>query len=143
MNTKQVKDYLLQIQKLDRLIENKLAEIERWKDIATGTTMQSDGERVQSTGNKQKMADAVCRYIQIENEINEAIDRFVNLKQQIISLIELLPVDEYDLLHKIYVQNKELYEVAGEMDKSYSWVTSTHGRALVHVQKLLEEVKGK
>ena len=29
------KDYLKQLQKLDKLIENKLAERDQWKDIAT------------------------------------------------------------------------------------------------------------
>ena len=49
------KDYLNQISKIDRLIENKIAEMEYWKAIATGTTAYSEGDRVQSTGSKEKM----------------------------------------------------------------------------------------
>ena len=133
------KDYLLQIQKLDKLIENKLQEVEHWKTVATSTTVCSEGDRVQSSGSKQKMADAVCRYMQMEDEINSAIDRLVDIKQEIIGTIELLSIDEYDLLHKIYVQKKEMYETAMEMDRSYRWSTSVHGRALVNLQKLLNE----
>ena len=133
------KDYLLQIQKLDKLIENKLQEVAHWKAVATGTTVCSEGDRVQSSGSKQKMADAICRYMQMEDEINAAIDRLVDTKQEIIETIEQLPIDEYDLLHKIYVQKKELYEAAMEMDRSYRWVTSVHGRALANVQKILNE----
>ena len=137
------KDYLLQIQKLDKLIENKLQEVAHWKAVATGTTVCSEGDRVQSSGSKQKMADAICRYMQMEDEINAAIDRLVDTKQEIIETIEQLPIDEYDLLHKIYVQKKELYEAAMEMDRSYRWATSVHGRALANVQKILNERKGK
>lgn len=137
------KDYLLQIQKLDKLIENKLQEVAHWKAVATGTTVCSEGDRVQSSGSKQKMADAICRYMQMEDEINAAIDRLVDTKQEIIETIEQLPIDEYDLLHKIYVQKKELYEAAMEMDRSYRWATSVHGRALANVQKILNEREGK
>ena len=137
------KDYLLQIQKLDKLIENKLQEVAHWKEVATGTTVCSEGDRVQSSGSKQKMADAICRYMQMEDEINAAIDRLVDTKQEIIETIEMLSIDEYDLLHKIYVQKKELYEAAMEMDRSYRWATSVHGRALANVQKILNEREGK
>lgn len=127
-----------QIQKLDALINNKLIEIEQWKSRAISSTAQSDGERVQATGSKQKMADAVCRYMQIESEVNDQIDRLVALRQEIIGTIEQLPITEYDLLHKRYIQGTELVDIAIEMDKSYSWVTTVHGRALQHVQRILD-----
>ena len=60
------KDYLRQLQKLDKLIENKLAEKEQWKAMATSTTQQLTADRVQTSGNPQKMADAVCKIIEIE-----------------------------------------------------------------------------
>lgn len=116
-------------------------EVAHWKAVATGTTVCSEGDRVQSSGSKQKMADAICRYMQMEDEINNAIDRLVGIKQEIIETIERLPINEYDLLHKIYVQGMEIYEAAVEMDKSYRWATSVHGRALANVQKILNERK--
>lgn len=132
-------DYLRQIAKIDKLIENKLIEKEQWKAIATGTTASSEGERVQASGSQQKMADAVCKYIEIEEEINQCIDRFVSVKQDVIRTIEQLPPVEYDILHKVYIQYKQLYEVADIYRKSYTWAKSTHGRALKSVQKILDE----
>ncbi len=133
------KEYLEQLRKLDKLIENKLAEKERWQCIATTTTAQLSGERVQSSGNQQKMADAVCRYIELESEINACIDRFVDQRQEIIETIEMLKVKEYDLLHKVYVQYISLQDVGGMIGKSYSWVKTMHGIALQHVQRILDE----
>ena len=135
------KEYLLQIRKVDRLIENKVAEIDQWKAIATGTTAYSEGDRVQSSGSKEKMADAVARYLDMENEINADIDRLIDIKQEVISTIEQLQTDEYDILHKIYVQFKSFQEVAAEKGKSYSWVTSKHGRGLASLQRILDERK--
>ena len=132
------KDYLNQISKIDRLIENKIAENEHLKAIATGTTAYSEGERVQSSGSKEKMADAVARYLDMEEKINADIDRLIDAKRKVISTIEQLEVDEYDILHKIYVQFKTFQEVAAEKGKSYSWVTSKHGRGLANLQRILE-----
>ena len=134
------KHYLMQIEKLDRMIQNKIAESEYWKDIASGTGMNSDGERVQSQGSKQKMADAVGKYIDIEREITEAIDRLIDLRREIIQTIEMLKnVDHYDVLYKRYVLYKEYFEIADDMRKSQSWVTKAHGKALIAVQKILNE----
>lgn len=133
----EAKRYLSQIRKLDKLIENKLHEAERWRQIATGTTQQTDSERVQSDGSKHKMEDAICRYLSAEDEVNDAINSLVSLKQEIIHDIEQLSINEYDVLHKKYVQFKELYEIAVEVDKSYSWVKAVHGSGLANLQKIL------
>ncbi len=133
------KDYLQRVRKIDRLIENKLAEALHWKTVAMGTSTNSEGERVQSSGSKQKMADAVARYVDIESEINAEIDKLANVRREIVLTIEALPVDEYDMLYQVYVNCKELQDVATDMDKSYSWATTIHGRALAHLQKILDE----
>lgn len=138
----EAKKYLLQIQKLDKLIENKLLEAEHWRLVATGITTVSDSERVQSSGSKHKMEDAVCRYLTMEQEIDEAIGRLIDKKQEIIETIEQLEVIEYDVLHKKYVQFKEWYEIADDLNKSYSWVITVHGKALANVQKILNKKAG-
>ena len=135
------KEYLSQIKKLDTLIDNKLAEVAHWKAVASGTTSRSEGERVQAMGSNQKMADAVARYMDMEAEINADIDRLVDIRQEVIKTIEQLPWIEYDVLHKIYVQGKEFWEVADSHEKSYSWTTTIHGRALTNLQKILDERK--
>lgn len=133
------KQFLKQLKKLDKLIENKLIEKQQWMAIATGTTSQIGGERVQSSGSQQKMADAVIKYIGIEHEIDEFIDLLVDKKQAVIEVIEQLEATEYDLLHKKYVQYLSFDEIADVYDKTYSWVTTIHGRALKSVQKILDE----
>lgn len=132
------KDYLRQLKMLDRLIENKLAEKEQWKAMATSTTQQLTADRVQTSGNQQKMADAVCKIIEIEAEIDACIDSLVDTKRDVIKTLERLNPTEYDLLHKVYVQFLTFEEVADKKGKSYSWVTTVHGRALKNVQRILD-----
>ena len=143
------KEYLLQIRKIDRLVENKITELEHWQAIATGTTTFSGTvkignemhavEKVQSTGNKYKMEDAILKCIEINKELNAEIDRLVDTRKEVISTIEQLKPSEYDVLHKIYVQNKDFQEIATAKKMSYSWVTTKHGRALASLQKILDE----
>jgi archaellum component FlaC len=121
------------------MTENKLIEKAQWKAIATNTTAHNDGVRVQSSGSQQKMADAMDRFIDVEREINELIDKLIDAKKDIISVIEKLNATEYDVLHKIYIQRMSLYEVADIKNKTYSWVTTVHGRALQSVQRILDE----
>jgi len=143
------KDFLLQLKKLDRLIENKLIERDQWLSMATSTTAASapaTGIRVQSSGNQQKMATAIERYIDIESDLNVCIDRLYDEKQKIIRIIEQLDLIQYDILHKMYVgvrkNHKTHYmsfdEVADEYDRSYSWATTMHGIALKNVQKIID-----
>ena len=133
------KDYLQQVNKLDRMISNKLIEVEQWKAIATGTTAYSNGDMVQSYGNQQRMESAICKYVSIQDEIDRYIDNMIDIKQDVIHTIEQLPAIEYDLLHHVYIQDKTLYDVADMNDKTYSWATTIHGRALKHVQDILNK----
>ena len=133
------KDFLRQIRKLDRLIENKLIEVQQWKDIANNTTANLTGERVQSTSNPHKIADAISRYIDLEREINQDIDRLIETKKDVISVIEQLNALEYDIIHKIYVQYLTFDEVAFACKHSKSWATTIHGRALKHIQNILDQ----
>lgn len=131
-------NFLHQLKKLDKMIENKMIEKEKWKAIATNTTAQMGSERVQSSGSQQKMADAVAKFIDIESEIDECIDKLIETKKEVIFVIEQLKVSEYDLMHKVYVQFIPLQEVAYMYDKSISWAKGIHRKGLKNVQKILD-----
>ena len=133
------KDFMNQLKKIDCMIENKLVERQQWKSIATGTTAQMGGERVQTSSSKQKMADAVGRYTDIEREVDMCIDRLVDTKKDVIRVIEKLELMEYDILHKHYVQYITLGEIGRSYGKSKGWAASVNGRALKNVQKILDE----
>lgn len=133
------KEFLRQVKKLDKLIENKLIEIRQWKEIANNTAGDMSGERVQSTHNPHRIADAIGRYIDLEAEIREDIARLITAKKEVLAVIEQLEATEYDILHKIYVQHLTLYDVADAYGMSYSWVTTIHGQAVKHTQDLLNQ----
>ncbi len=134
------KEFLKQVEKLDLRIRNKLIEQQQWRDIALGITANMDGERVQSSGGKSKMADAVERLVDAEAEIDNLVDELVDTKKKVIETIERLDsATEYNVLHLRYIQFKSLQEIADHYGRDYGWVTTTHGRALKSVQDILDK----
>lgn len=135
----EAKAFLRQVEKIDSIIKNKLIEQQMWRDIALGITANMDGERVQSSGAKSKMAEAIEKCVDMEAEINGLIDKLIAAKQEVISTIESLdsPI-EYDVMHKIYIQYMDFQEVADYYGKDYGWATTTHGRAKKKVQDILD-----
>ena len=132
------KTLLKQLERLDVIIANKQIEQEQWRDIALSITAHSGGDRVQSSGSKQRMADAVIECMAAEEAEQRIIAERRRVKDEITELIEQLNATEYDLLHKIYIQHMTLYDAAYEKGKSYTWGTTVHGRALRNVQRLLD-----
>lgn len=124
-------------------ITNKLIEQQQWKDIALGITANMDGERVQSSGAKSKMANAVEKCVDMEAEIDSLIDKLIETKKEVIQAIEQLDSPtEYDVLHRRYIQFLSLQEVADHYRKDYGWATTTHGRALKSLQEILDKKYG-
>lgn len=133
------KEYLIQVVKLDTIITNKLIEKQQWMDIALGITANMSGERVQSSGAKSKMAEAVEKCVDMEAEIDALIERLIETKKDVVATIEQVDnPTEYDLLHKRYIQKMPLQDIADHYGKEYGWATTTHGRALKSVQDILD-----
>ena len=132
--------YLLQPERLDAQIRNKLAEQRQWREMALGITANMEGERVQSSGAKSKMANAIDKCVDMELEIDKLVDRLIDTKKEVIATIELIgSATEYELLHLRYIQYVPLKEIADRWGTEYTNVTSCHGRALKNIQAILNE----
>ncbi len=132
--------YLEQVEKLDTIIANKLIEQRQWHDLALSITANMDGDRVQASGSKSKMADAVHKCIDMESEIADAVDRLIAEKQNVVRTIEkLYSPTEYKILHMRYIQHISLSDIADKLNREYTWVTTTHGRALKSVKKMIDK----
>lgn len=132
--------FLEQVRRYDTMIQNKLIEKQQWMEMATSITASTDGERVQSSGAKEKMADAVIKCVDMEAEIDRLVDKLIDTKKEVIQTIERLdsPI-EYNLLHMRYIQYKSLQEIADHYRRDYGWAKTTHGRAVSHVRMIREK----
>lgn len=132
------KEFLKQYKKQQRIIVSCWKEYEMWKDIALSTTGCVEGERVQSSGSKQKMANAVESYTDIKAGIKQREAEANKIQEEIIRTISKLEESEYTVLHGVYILGKQYKEIAADEGKSVSWATSVHGTALNNLQQLLD-----
>lgn len=133
-------DFLNQVRKIDLQIANKLVEQQQWRDLALGITANMDGERVQSSGAKDKMASAVEKCVDMETEIDRLVDNLIDVKQEVVQTIEqLYSPTEYDVLHRRYIQYLSLQDIADHYRKDYNWAKVTCKRATNHVQAILNK----
>ena len=142
-------DFLNQLKRMEESIKNKLEEVAQLKSIALVVTAVSnnviiDGEkhsadRVQSSGSQQKMADTICKYVDLEKEIDHDIDRLIEKRDEVLAVINALekPV-QCTVLRKKYVQFKSFKRIAEEMNYTYQYIIEQHNKALKNVQKILD-----
>lgn len=136
-----VKEYLKQPMLLELRIRNKLIERQQLRALAMKITASIDAVRVRSSGGGSRMTDAVEKLVALEVEIDDLVRQLVDARRQVVDSLEALDnPTEYNVLHMRYVQGKSLQEIADEYGKEYGWVTTTHGRAVRHLQERLRRI---
>ena len=133
MDTKQ---YLQQISRLDRMINNKLAEISQLRELAMSVSAVKNEERVQTTPNFDKIGTTYCKIEEMEEKLDKLIDEYVDKKNLIISQIDGIENETYyEILFARYIEKKTFEKIADEMTYSFRNVTRLHGRALQEFEK--------
>lgn len=133
MDTKQ---YLQQISRLDRMINNKLSEISQLRELAMSVSAVKNEERVQTTPNFDKIGTAYCKIEEMEEKLDKLIDEYVDKKNLIISQIDGIENETYyEILFARYIEKKTFEKIADEMTYSFRNVTRLHGRALQEFEK--------
>lgn len=127
----ETKEYLQQIGRYDRLINNKLVELAQYRSMACSISAVKNDERVQSSPSYDTMDKIVSKIEQMENEIDTLVDRYIDNKRIIISQIDSMS-DEmtYQILFSRYVEQKTFEKMAIEMNYCYKQIIRRHGKAL-------------
>lgn len=133
------KEYLKQIEVLDIKINQKQIELDELHLLAESTGGIQYGERVQTSPRGDTLERKVVKCVQLEQEINEMIDNFVDLKHKIIGEIQgLSDPNHIEILFKKYVDYKKypnLEHIAVAMNYSYPYIKELHGYALAEFSR--------
>lgn len=134
MTTKQ---YLSQLETLDKKIQNKIIEEEQLRALATSVGAVGNAERVQSSGSGDRVANIVTKIVDVQRETNTMIDELLIRKSDVVHTIEaVMPIRLYEVLFKRYVEYKPMWEIADEMDYSRKYTNTLHQLALEEVRKI-------
>lgn len=125
------KEYLNQISRLNRMINNKLVEIKQLKDLACGISSINSGDRVQSSPDFDKIGSKMAKIDELEHALDQTIDQYVDLKNKIISQIDSMEDENvYNVLFSRYIEKKSFELIAIEMEYSWRQIIRLHGKAL-------------
>lgn len=133
------KVYLGQIELYDAHINNRLSDLAELQSLVTKITATISPVCVSGSGNKDRLGDAIAKIIDMQDEINRKIDKYVDLKREISALLEQIQdADQVKVLHMRYFEYKPWEQIACEMNYSYRNVCYVHGKALQAVEAILE-----
>lgn len=127
----QTQDYLRQIERLDRMIQNKLCEINQLKCMATSITVAPKEVNVQASSDKDRLGNTVSKLVDLERETDELVDKYIVKRKKIIGQIDdIKDTNMYHVLSERYIARKDFSTIAVEMGYSFRQVCRIHGSAL-------------
>ena len=131
------KEYLSQIRKIDIMINYKQKQLDELQHTADSITANVSSERVQSSGAQDRVGQIVAKIVDLRNEINRDIDRSVDIKREVMAVVDQLDPTCIELLTKRYFDFKTWEQIAEEMNYSKQWVCGiVKGRPGLHIQAL-------
>lgn len=130
------REYLSQIERLEKMIQNKLSEIGQLGTMACGVTVSVNKEYIQKSTDKDKMGSIVSRIVDLEKEVDEMVNKRSFIVNQINGLTD---INSYDILAKRYILKKDLKIIAVEKGVSFRYIGKMHTNAL----RIFEKKYGK
>lgn len=123
----ETKKYLEQVRRLDVQIKNELEEIHSLRTMVNGIVGNNEGERVQSSADKDKIGIIVAKIVDMEREVDKMIDKRWEIVNQIKGIEDLT---SYNILTKAYVLGQDFKEIAHCINVSYRHFLRLHDKAL-------------
>ena len=135
INTKQ---YLGQITRLNRQIQNKLTEIYQLRCMSTNASAPpAKNDKVMVSKNDDILGDIVGKIVDKEREVDKLVDSFIEKRDTIISQIDGIENDDmYHVLHLRYVAGKTFEEIRVSTNWSIRQVHRLHGNAISAFEKM-------
>lgn len=143
--------YLEQVKNADAMIDIKRAEERELWTLATSMTQANDG-MPHAPGVSDKVGNIVQKIIEAQERTNAQIDRYIDIRDDVIRHIEMLPPKQYAVLHWLYVRKRERREknqswyytwreVAENLGCSEQNISNIRKRAVKNLQKILDSEK--
>ena len=134
------KEYLQQIYRLNELIEHDQREIELLRALITNVSApNTENERVNGgIDNHDKIGDIIANIDEYERKLNNEIDRYVDLRNEVHGkIMKVKNNDARLILFYRYMEFMKWEEIAVTMHYTFQWVHVLHKRALQDFEKIL------
>lgn len=125
------KAYLSQARHLDTRIKSKLQQVDSLNELATNCSTILTGMPRNPSASNSRMAEAITKIVDLQNEINRDIDKLVELKREIMGVIKAVQNPDFQtILEKRYLCFLSWEKIAVDMDYDLRYVHKLHTQAL-------------
>ena len=130
------KEYLNQISRLDKMINNKLAEILQYRELAFGLSSVRSDMKVRTSPEIDRIGNAMVKLEKMEQKLDEMIDRYVDKKNHIVAQIDAMEDEmHYQVLFARYIEKKTFEKIAIELNYSLRQIARVHESALADFER--------
>ena len=144
-------EYLEQVKIADAMIETKRADERELWALATSMTQVNDG-MPHAPGFSDKVGNIIAKIIAAQDRTNAQIDKYIDIRNDVVRHIEMLPPKQYRVLHWLYVRKRERREknqswyytwreVSEHLGCSEQNISNIRRRAVRNLQKILDAEK--
>lgn len=132
MTNEEKKAILMRYIGTERRIARLLDEKKRWEEKAEAISpVYSD---MPKAGGCDKIQNAVCQIVDLEQDINREIDAQVDLRRRIEDAVADIEDERLrDIIRYRYIDGLTWERIAVEMELTYQWVCKLHGDALKEI----------
>lgn len=136
-----VKEFLSQHKLIDDSINAKLEEIKELRALATKMSPSLSGESHSKGTISDRVGRTVAKIADLESEVNDEIDRLVELKTEIRAMVSSLgDVLLRNLLERRYILGMGWEKIAEEMGYTPRHITRLHNQAIARLQLLYSDI---
>ena len=136
-------EYLNQVIKLSRTINNKMLELKQLEEMAHSLhSSNCEQDKVQTSVNADKIGDSIVKIEEAKERLSDTINEYLQIKEKITHQIESLDNElYYEILFYRYIvlkDNKQRYsfeEISIKINNSYRNTTRLRRKALTEFER--------
>ena len=128
--------YLIQLEYIDDMINEKKDIIESMRSSITGTSASVEGERVQ-TSPKDRLGETCVKIVDLCTQMQDDIDKLLEMKTEVIQTIDQYVTDlkARKLLYLRYIKYMSIETAAHEMRLSRATAYKMHKAAVISISQ--------
>lgn len=135
---KTAKDFLSQAYRIDQRINSKLEQVQSLRELAAKASATLTDIPWSGTRNVHSMESIITKMVDLEAEINNDINRLVDHKRKMVTVIKKIENPEYQTLLELrYLCFKTWEQIAVNMHYTIQNAFKIHGKALACVDALI------
>ena len=134
------KEYFEQALTLNKRINSKLDHLSTLREMTTKASITLSDMPRSSSRNMCQMQDIISKIVDLENEINGDIDRFVDMKREYMRIIGEIRNPVFQLvMEQRYLCCRTWEKISEELGYDLRWLHRLHGRALQEAEEVLQQ----